>query len=626
MIDNRKIVALCIARIQDDASNEYVTALKNVLTKNGYGIFVYNTCSTIEESDWRSNPEIAVYDYMDYDIIDAVVVFEEVMRNKELSDMLIERAKSHGVPTIVIGDAHKGCINIKFDHASGLEAAVRHVIEVHNCTKLHFMAGVKGNKFSEERLQVFKNVLAEKGMTFDDSMVSYGDFWWMPTEQAMEKLIAEDNIPQAVVCANDRMAITVSGVLQKHGLRVPDDVIVTGFDGITEINFSVPRITSGVCEHNDLAAQTLRVLNLLENKEHTEETYLVPLRLCVAESCGCQGGAPLSVSEYLNSINDRLYRYQGENIILSQISDRIQRCDTIEQMAEKMRDPIFYDMQCVMEEECFDESVNPNKNIGDERPKDREMLLLFNSDVQENFVPYKMSLKNVIQGLDYMLEHNRVMIFTALHHGDVPMGYVCFTFSEALYGNYLKVPQTVISLNTAIGGYRNARHKHYLMNQIDEMYRIDMLTGLRNRRGFEIEYQKLLQKKSENQSLTVVMADLDGLKFINDNYGHKEGDFAIHAAARGLVTACPEGAIFTRFGGDEMLAVCPGEYDAESIKKAFYEYFDGLNAISNKEYRVSASIGIYHTKPEDMLDFENIIEYADKLMYEEKLVRKGRRN
>ena len=157
------------------------------------------------------------------------------------------------------------------------------------------------------------------------------------------------------------------------------------------------------------------------------------------------------------------------------------------------------------------------------------------------------------------------------------------------------------------------------------MYRIDTLTGLRNRRGFEIEYQEMLNGKGREEILTIMLVDLDGLKYINDNYGHKEGDFAIYTVAQGMKKVCPEGSIFTRFGGDEMLAVCKGKYDIADLKEAFYNYFDDFNAKSNKKYDVLASMGIYHTGEEDDLSFESIIEKTDVLMYMEKNKRKKQR-
>ena len=104
MLYNKKIIALCMARIQDDASNEYITALNRVVTPAGYSIFVYNTCSTVSVVSYEGSTQTAIYDYMDFDIIDVVIVYEEVLRNQAVTDALIAKAQKHQVPVLVIGE------------------------------------------------------------------------------------------------------------------------------------------------------------------------------------------------------------------------------------------------------------------------------------------------------------------------------------------------------------------------------------------------------------------------------------------------------------------------------------------------------------------------------------------
>jgi len=91
-----------------------------------------------------------------------------------------------------------------------------------------------------------------------------------------------------------------------------------------------------------------------------------------------------------------------------------------------------------------------------------------------------------------------------------------------------------------------------------------------------------------------------------------------------LVHVCPKGSLFTRFGGDEMLAVCRGAQNVTKMKAEFAKYFANLNATSNKEYVIEASTGIYITAENEILDFEELVEKSDRLMYEEKKERKSR--
>lgn len=619
MIGNKKIIAVCAAKIQDDATNNYIVALNDVVSNAGYGVIVYNmdmmSAVGINDADNR----FYIYSLMDFSIIDVVIILEESIYNEMVVRTIIQNVKNFDIPVIIIGDQHEDCINIKFDQEKGFEAMVRHMIQEHHLTKLHFMAGMRNNAFSDHRLEVFKQVMQENNLPFDDSMVSYGDFWSGPAGEATEKLVALGKLPQAIICANDKMAIAVCGVLNKHGIKIPEQVAVTGFDGILEINFSSPRITSACCEAMDIARKTLEVLTSLNKLKNTTQSFYVPARLNMAESCGCKRKQSVDASRYLNSLNDRFYLYQDEAIKLSEIMTKIQRCDSVEQVVEQLRNPMLYDMCCVMEKNFLEENINPDEsNIEELGASGREMLLLFDSNHHEGFQPYSFQLNRIIPSLEYCLETGRVIVLTALQHMGVPLGYVAFYFQRLDHTQGSRIIQIVNSLNSALGGYRNMRYKNYLMQQIDEMYRIDTLTGLYNRRGFALAYQKLLESEHKNTQLTIVLADLDRLKYINDTFGHKEGDFAIRAVAETLQKGCPEGSLLTRFGGDEMLAVCPGRMEPEQVRAKFTKYFITFNQNSKKPYEVSASIGIYITEENDVLSFEELIEKSDRLMYEEK--------
>ena len=619
MIGDKKIIAVCVAKIHNNACNDFITALNEVVTPAGFHIVVYNTGGTVDTEDGE-DVNFYIYDLMDYSVIDVVIICEETLQNPKAVEYIIGQAKKREIPVIVYGGRHEGCINIRFAQEEGFYQIVCHMIEEHHMTKLHFMAGMRNNSFSDHRKSVFRKALEEHGLVYDENNVSYGDFWSVPAMEETEKIVASGNLPEAIICANDKMAIAVCGVLNKHGIKIPEQVAVTGFDGVPEIEFSSPRITSASCSEKDMAEKTLELLLTMDNWKGCTKSIYVPSRLILAESCGCKEKKPVDASVYLNSINDRFFLYQEEALKLSQITAKVQRCDSLDQIVEQLRDSMFYDMCCVLEKSCLDETANPEECfIEKKKVEEKEMVLLYDSNHTQDFHPYPFPLKQLVPGLDYCLDTNRVIVITALQHMGVPLGYVSFCFRSLDHAQSSRVTQIANALNTALGGYRNMRYRHFLMDQIEEMYRFDGLTGLYNRRGFALAYQKLLESgKAKETQLTIILADLDRLKYINDTFGHKEGDFAIKATAQALQTVCPPDALCTRFGGDEMLAVCCGKMEPESIKAAFISFFQEFNKTSGKDYEVEASIGIYITKENDVLSFDELIERSDRLMYEEK--------
>ena len=586
---------------------------------------VYATCTDLYWNNPEDKGEAAVFSLINYDITDAVIVLEESIKNEEVLSSIKSSCEERDIPLILAGGTGERPLCLEYDFKAGFALVLRHVIEYHGVTDLHMIAGVKGNSFSEDRIEVFKEILAEKGIPFSDDMVSYGDFWFGPTEKAVNKLIEENRLPGAFICANDSMAISVCGVLSEHNIRVPEDILVTGFDGIESIKFSVPKITSCLCSYEDLAMESVKLLDSCFSGDRSPKRIMIPPRPIISESCGCRCAEPINTSMYLNDVNDRFYRYQEESRDLNTISSKVQMCSTAEEAAKQFNvNYLFYNMCCVLKPECIDETVDPLGTAAKDIPDDRRVMF-FNTDYSAPFIPRYFLASEIFPGIDDVIRKKVPIIFYSLHMLENPLGYVCFYFNDYSIGNYCKMPQTVYTLNGCIGSYRNMRYQHYLNTRIEEMYKSDALTGLYNRSGFIKEYDKLLENTEKvRNGLTVILADLDGLKHINDNYGHGEGDVAIRAVALALVACCPSEAICARFGGDEMIAVMAGELIAD-VKGDIEKYLESYTASSGKPYTVSASVGIYKAGYDEISDFKELLKKSDKLMYMDKAKKKIKR-
>ena len=231
MLYGNKIVALCTTKVSDIQTSRFVSALNSKLVENSASLFVYSMST---ELNWAEEipPAASVYDAVNYSITDAVVIMDQRIKSRVLTKKIIAEAKSHDIPVFVIDGKYDEVPCICFDYEKGFEKMVRHVIEHHSVKKPHIMAGMFGNDYSDERIEVFRKVVEENNIPFDEGMVSYGDFWEGPAAEATQLLIAKGDIPDAIICANDSMAMSVSKVLQNCDIKVPEDVIVTGFDGL----------------------------------------------------------------------------------------------------------------------------------------------------------------------------------------------------------------------------------------------------------------------------------------------------------------------------------------------------------------------------------------------------------
>ena len=232
MINEKNMIAVCTSRIHDHQLHSFLKQLNEYLLPYNCRVLIYALNCDLYWREEDDVPESYVFDIIPYDRLECLILMDEKIKSRKVSERIIARAAGNSVPVVVIDGSYDNTVSVSYDYQGGFERVVRHVIEHHAARKPHFVAGIKGNKFSDERIDIFRKVLTENGITFDDSMVSYGEFWADPARAAARKLIERGDIPDAVICANDIMAINVSGEFTQAGIKVPEQVIVTGFDGI----------------------------------------------------------------------------------------------------------------------------------------------------------------------------------------------------------------------------------------------------------------------------------------------------------------------------------------------------------------------------------------------------------
>jgi diguanylate cyclase (GGDEF)-like protein len=158
---------------------------------------------------------------------------------------------------------------------------------------------------------------------------------------------------------------------------------------------------------------------------------------------------------------------------------------------------------------------------------------------------------------------------------------------------------------------------------------IDELTGLHNRRGFlTLAAHQLRTSDRLGQRVHLLFADLDGMKWINDNLGHGMGDQALQEAAELLRATFREADLLARLGGDEfaVLAMNGNSGGGEVIARRFAEKIASFNRREGRSYRLSISIGVASYDPASPCSIEELLERGDALMYEQKQTMKRREN
>jgi diguanylate cyclase (GGDEF)-like protein len=172
-----------------------------------------------------------------------------------------------------------------------------------------------------------------------------------------------------------------------------------------------------------------------------------------------------------------------------------------------------------------------------------------------------------------------------------------------------------------VGQYDKLKKAEAMMR---ELALIDVLTGLSNRRGFLTYADHLLKLSNRTQrGLILIYADLDNMKWINDEFGHAEGDRALVTAGEVLKKTFRNSDVVGRVGGDEF-AILALEAKAESLdvlRKRLKQNLEKTEYNLDSVHKLTFSLGIIYYNPEQPQTIEELLTRADALMYKDKTFR-----
>lgn len=153
----------------------------------------------------------------------------------------------------------------------------------------------------------------------------------------------------------------------------------------------------------------------------------------------------------------------------------------------------------------------------------------------------------------------------------------------------------------------------------------DMLTGILNRRmGLKIIQELIDESKTIYREFVLCFLDINGLKNVNDTYGHGEGDNYIRTFCNIIKREIQQNDMFFRMGGDEFILIFMNKTvsEVETLWEKLLQSFSRINELSSKPYAITASHGLFRFQSGMEFDLEQIIGHADKQMYKEKLLYK----
>ena len=590
MADRQRLIAVCLSQVHNFLNTGFLNELSRVSAADGYGVAVFNT--SLDFYWYQSENKIprAGYRSIRYEMYDAFIIICHSFHDDSLIKEMVAGAQEHSVPVILLGMELPGCWTVVNDYEEGYKALIRHVIRDHGAKDTFYIAGMKDEPNSEGRMKCWRDVLAECGLPFSPEMAAYGNYWSKPAVEIIRKLLrSRDKMPDAIFCANDVMAIAVCNTLQEEGYRIPEDIIVTGYDGTPAAYMVQPRLTTCCDDPHALAEHIMELLRKLQAGEHPPYTMTHSFRPVFSESCGCPSPE--------NERFDALSVYRRSETLNNHENDLYH---TVERLLVQKEPEIFLKM--ISTTILPDSYICLNKRFlsiysGMDYSADsieEELLLIPYRDKEEDFTLTECRLSELRPPEELS---TGLTLFNTLHTGTVVCGFYA-AHSRDLDTDAQLIKRLSDVLNLIFTIHLGNARQQLLINHLDSTLYTDSVTGLDNLKGLTRWFEDYSAEESNHlQPLALSVYSINRYTYIYENFGMNETEDIVRLVASRLTSSNPNALIIARISSDQFVVMDTGntmDIISRTINRCTADFFtqiESYNAISTRQYYVEVNCG-----------------------------------
>lgn len=621
--NGRKTIGVFATQVHQEYQENLSRGICRRAAELGYNVAFFTSFLGYSELQYEIG-ECSIADLPWYENLDGIIILPDTVFFVQGLEERIRHniAKYSKCPVVSVRQKIEEYYNVLIRDDTVLDEILRHFIVDHGFRKINFLTGPKENPVSIIRLEAYKRILGEYGIPYEEERIYYGDFWkYLPNEAAEYWLSRPERIPEAIVCANDYMAITICNALSARGYCVPGDIAVSGCDnmGITEDFYpAVTTVGMPVFEMGMEAVDKIHRHN--EGISQEKDTYLDTVTK-IRESCGCKydAGCEAMFKRRNRMINEMEAREKAtsNNSFMSVDFTNVKTVDDLDRRLASytyMNEGFENFFMCLHKN--WDYYRLDNLPV---QPASDEMIMEVGMKKGE-WLQKEEFTRPALLPAGHTGSEPQMYFFNMLHYQENGYGYTAINFKDC--GTYkISYQGWLINICNALENIRINNKLNQLVFRLEDMYIKDELTDLYNRRALETLGRKYLAQCIENHSrLMVFTADMDKLKYINDNFGHACGDVAIKAVADALRAASEDDEICMRVGGDEFVVIGM-EYDQKKMDnflRKFEAEIERFNREEGYDYKVYVSYGWSIIKPSDNITIEDCLLVADSKMYRQK--------
>ncbi len=622
----RKRIAALMAGLNREYQREFALGMSREARALDVDLCIF-TCQgatqAVDSLNERNNA--AIYDLPALNDFDGIVLLSFTVATEDARRHLRELlTRLSDKPQVSVDGGDPQALRLSFEDESSVRELTRHLVQKHGKRDFVVISGPRCNAIAEARLTMYLDGLRDEGIQVCREDILDGGWTREGGRTAAMEILRRrgDRMPQGILCANDDSAFGVIDVLEEHHLRVPEDVVVTGFDAKHE---AVARgLTTIRRPARDAGHASVRMLvDWMEGHKPESMEISMATELIYGDSCGCAVEDDRA-RRFVRMLCGEHWMMERSLVQTSDFSSALASVSSNGELGEVIgrfaRGWKIREMHV-----CVDPQFQ-SRDEAEHMTSYPERMSLLTSYSQGRLMPQcEFETRRLLPLLEESREEAITMVFCPLYYAEHLFGYAVvdleFSASLALY-------PLLTTLGDGLMGLRLRGKVTSYAKALERMIVHDPLTGLMNRRGFQVEAKRLLRKaREEKQAFVLLSADMDGMKEINDQFGHLSGDKAICRMGEAAQLVEAHGFTSVHISGDEFLVmgVMPPDADFGQLSQWLEEALEKVNRDDPWVFDIAASMGIYAAVPREGDTVDEFQSRADRLMYENKRRRKAAR-
>lgn len=632
-----KNIAVFMGLINMDNQRQIMDGMIDAIKETEDNIYIFTNHSSRQNNKENAQGAYQIMELPDFAYFDGAIVVMDSITYAPAASYLMDRLRASEIPFITLNKEVEGHGCLQSSTYEAQYKVIDHLIKEHGCKDIAYVRGPENYLEADKRFEAYCDVLRDNGIPYREELVFPGTFTLESGIRAAVQMHSSGVKMDAVACASDNMAVGVLEYYKMVGVRVPEDVLLVGFDNSETAMYSNPTITSIDKNPYELGFRSIgAIMGVIAGKE--PEVVSIPMEPCNRASCGCKSSKDLDV-EVLK------YKYIQKDIYITHLSELINGnlaefsvLQTPEEVISVLQKSIhrislqsFYICLCEREKVY----VLPESNMGGDMDLMHvntdytemiELPLAYENNVMCSYksFPKGMVLPEEVRNR----EGGNYYVVTPIYFQSCCYGYVVsgndkLALKTTLYYSWL----------TNIGvAFENIRKRMLLQDaviRLNNVWSYDMLTHLYNRAGFYYEAKTILELlKMQDSNIFVLFSDVDGLKKVNDNQGHEAGDLLIKEMAACFKENLTSDMLAMRYGGDEFVVF--GAYEDEKeidcLLTGIQASMDRRNSSGDLPFKLATSIGVSRYRAVEVNELSDVIEIADANMYEQKRKKREQKN